>query len=114
MTTLPARGPTTNELAQRWLQERVDPGAVVLVESYAPWVDPERYDVVASTRLIDGPVPEAEYVIASEAMYGRFLDDPTRYPLQALAYRAAFAGWDEVAAFSGNGPTVRIFRQSRT
>lgn len=114
-TTLPARGPTTYEAAQDWLDEHAAPGAAILVESYSPWLDPRRYDVVARALLISEPLPastEADYVIASEGMYGRFLDDPRRYPEQAAAYRALFASLPEAATFTGAGPTIRIFRSS--
>ena len=109
-TTLPEPGPTTYEASQAWLEERAAPDAAVVVESYAPWLDPGRYEIQARTRLIDGPLPAADFVIASEAMYGRFLDDPQRYPEQAAAYSQLFGELSEVAAFAGSGPTLRVFR----
>ena len=112
-TALPPRGPSTFQQAQGWFEERSRPGARVLVESYTPFLDPERYTVVARTRLIDAPLPradEVDFVIGSEAMYGRFVQDSGRYPEQAAAYRRVFASLIPAATFTGEGPTIRVFR----
>lgn len=108
-TTLPEPGPTTYEASQAWLEDRAAPDAAVVVESYAPWLNPGRYRIQARTRLIDGPLPASDFVVASEAMYGRFLDDPRRYPEQAAAYDRLFGELTEVATFTGSGPTLRVF-----
>lgn len=112
VSTLPRPGPSTWTEAGRWLDAHVAPGSELLIESYTPWPDPARYRVSTRGRLIDGgPVPPAtDYVIASETMYGRYLDTPGRYPEQAAAYRKLFAGLPEVARFDeGSGPAIRVF-----
>ncbi|MGI8536497.1 MAG: ArnT family glycosyltransferase [Mycobacteriales bacterium] len=112
-TAFPPRGPSTYQAAQDWLTERSPSGARVLVESYTPFLDPGRYALVARTRLIDAPLPgsdEVDFVIASEAMYGRFVQDAERYPVQAEAYRRVFASLTPVATFTGDGPTLGVFR----
>lgn len=112
-TAFPPRGPSTYAAAQDWLAGSSPPGARVLVESYTPFLDPGRYAVVARTRLIDAPLPgsdEVDFVIASEAMHGRFVQDAERYPEQAAAYRRVFASLSPVATFTGDGPTLRVFR----
>ncbi|HEX2296982.1 MAG TPA: glycosyltransferase family 39 protein, partial [Pseudonocardiaceae bacterium] len=112
VSTLPRPGPSTWTEASRWLDAHAAPGSQLLIESYAPWPDPARYRVSARGRLIDGgPVPLAtDYVIASETMYGRYLDAPGHYPGPATAYRELFATLPQVAIFDeGPGPVIRVF-----
>ncbi|OLF16787.1 ArnT family glycosyltransferase [Actinophytocola xanthii] len=104
---LPQRGPTTWTSAREWLNQR--PASTVLIESYSPYVDPERHEVLDRVRLIDGPVPPGtDYVVASEGMYGRYLTGD--HPEEERAYRSLFARWPEVARFTGNGPTIVVLR----
>ena len=113
--TVPRPGPSTWTAATRWLDMHAPPGSQLLIESYAPWPDPDRYSVLTRARLIDGPIPDTvDYVIASETMYGRYTDAPATYPEVAAAYQQLFRELPEVARFEqGSGPVIRVFEVSR-
>lgn len=105
VTTWPPTGPTPWSQARRWLDAR--PGTTVLVESYGPYADPGRHRIIGRPRLIDGaPPPAVDYLVASEAMYGRYLTDA--YPTERHAYETLFDTHRELARFTGNGPTIVI------
>ncbi len=99
---------STYEASRRWIEQHVPTGAPVLIEMYSPWVDPEVYDVTAVSSLAGAEVPSDGYVVASEAMYERYLDEPDRYPAHAGAYRSLFDELHTVAVIEGNGPRIRI------
>lgn len=105
VTTWPATGPTPWTMARQWLDER--PGTTLLVESYAPYADPDRHRIIGRPRLIDGdPPPGTDYLVASEGMYGRYLSGD--YPAEQRAYETLFDRHRELARFTGNGPTIVI------
>jgi hypothetical protein len=61
--------------------------------------------------VIDGGIPpDADYVVASEGMYGRYLAGG--YPAEERAYEALFDRYPEAARFTGNGPTIIVLRVS--
>lgn len=104
-TTWPKSGPTTWSQALDWLAD--SPGTTLLVESYGPYPDPDRFEVVGRMRLIDGEIPaNADYLIASEGIYGRYLTGG--YPAEESAYEDLFGRYAEVARFTDNGPTIVI------
>jgi hypothetical protein len=77
---LPHPGPSTWNAAQHWLDERTPPGTTVLIEPYAPWLNPARYKVMPCGRVVDCPLLHGGYVVASEGMYGRFTSAPKTIP----------------------------------
>lgn len=81
--------------AQAWIAEHVDPGAKVAVEPYGAWVDPRRYRVTAVGGLT---FQDADWyrsqgfdlLVAGEAHFGPYLEEPDRYSAGASAYRDLF------------------------
>lgn len=107
VTTWPATGPTAWTMAREWLADR--PNTTVLLEAYGPYLDPQRHRIIGRTRLIDGEVPaEADYIVASEGMYGRYLTGD--YPHEQAAYERLFSEHEELARFTGDGPTIVVLR----
>ena len=102
---------STYEASRRWIEEHVPTGAPVLIETYSPWVDPEVYEVTAVTTLAGAEVDPGSYVVASEAVYERYLEAPDRFPEHAAAYRSLFDELDTVAVIEGNGPRIRIMER---
>jgi 4-amino-4-deoxy-L-arabinose transferase-like glycosyltransferase len=102
------------EEARRWVEENVPPHSRVLLESYAPYVDPERYQVKAQPFLIEtgsqAVATRFDYVLAARRSYGRFYRDPKRYRVQVEAYDRLFASMTEVARFADLNAEIRIFR----
>lgn len=108
---LPYPAPSTWNAAQRWLDERTPSGTTVLIEPYAPWLNPARYKVIPCGRVVDCPPPRGGYVVASEGMYGRFTEEPKTYPAEAAAYQQLFRQLPQVAIFDDHiGPVIRIFK----
>lgn len=103
---------STYEASRRWIEQHVPAGAPVLIEMYSPWVDPEVHEVTAVTTLAGAEVPPGGFVVASEAMYERYLDEPNRFPAHAGAYQALFDELNTVAVIEGNGPRIRIMENS--
>lgn len=103
---LPWSGPSTWTQAQQWLNTNAD-GSPIVIESYGPWLDPTRHQVIPCDRVVDCLLPPGGYVVASEGMYGRFTTDA--YPADHAAYQHLFIRLREVARFDHNGPTIRIF-----
>ncbi len=100
---------TTFAQSREWINENVDPGTPILVESYSPWIDPNEYQVTVTLTLAAHPTATSwEYVIASEAMYSRYIKDEARFPREAHIYRSYFENLRTVAEFEGNGSRIRI------
>jgi 4-amino-4-deoxy-L-arabinose transferase-like glycosyltransferase len=102
---------TAVENARRWVEDNVPPGSRVLLESYAPYVDPDRYRVQAQPFLIQTDLPNLrfDYVIAARGSYGRFYRDPIRHQGEVAAYDRMFASMQEVAKFTDFSSEIRIF-----
>jgi 4-amino-4-deoxy-L-arabinose transferase-like glycosyltransferase len=108
---LPYPPPSTWSSAQHWLDEHTPSGTTVLIEPYAPWLDPARYKVIPCDRVVDCPPPRGGYVVASEGMYGRFTEAPKTYPADAAAYQRLFRQLPQVAIFDDRiGPVIRVFK----
>jgi hypothetical protein len=100
---------TTSTQAREWVDGNVDRGTPILLESYSPWIDSAQYKVTAIPTLAAMPNPTSwDYVIASDAMYHRFLDNEARFPREVAVYRSLFSSLRTVAEFNGNGPRIRI------
>jgi hypothetical protein len=101
------------ESARRWVEDNVPEGSRVLLESYAPYVDPKRFRVQAQAFLIETSQPTLakrfDYVIAARRSYGRFFRDRARHRVQVEAYDRLFASMPEVAKFTDFGAEIRIF-----
>lgn len=105
------------EAARRWVEDNVAQGSRVVLEAYAPYVDPERFHVRALPFLIGmqhaALTRRFDYMIASRRSYRRFFNDPTRYRSQVKAYERFFAEAREVARFADAGNEIRIFEPAR-
>ena len=96
--------------ASDWVADNIPAGSSVVVESYSPWVDPEVYRVTGYVTLVTEPLPDdVDYVIASQAMYGRFVGRPDAFPSEARAYEELFSGLRLVKEFPAGGNSIRIY-----
>jgi len=110
-------GPDARGLAQAWVDANLPPDAKVAAESYAPFLPPDRYDVVYLSRLIDHTAEwyienGFEYLIFSQWMYGRFYEEPERYAQEVAAYNTLFARFQQVARFEAVSIAVQVFRNA--
>ena len=100
--------------ARRWLEENVEDGAAVGVESYAPWVDATRLDVDSVVFLLRSGLPadpSLDHLVFTSTGSGRFLIAPDLYPKEVGRYGALLEDWCEVASFGGL-QDVTVFSRS--
>jgi 4-amino-4-deoxy-L-arabinose transferase-like glycosyltransferase len=117
--------PDTRWAALHWVSLHVAPGSRVVREPHTPEVElittqgRPRFAVEvlnwSVTDLDPGALARFDYVLLSDAMYGRFLAAPQRYPAQAARYRALFDALPLAGEFAPEpgrttGPVIRIYR----
>ncbi len=111
--------PDTREEARAWLDAHLPLGARVVVEPYAPYVDPARFTVEGGGAII-GHAPEwyiengFEYLVLSYGTYGRFFENPERYADSVRQYDDFFARFIELRRFAGSGPEIRVYQTGAT
>lgn len=104
---------TTWAESRRWIERNVPKGSTVLIEGYSPWVDPDDYEVgspILASHVPDVLAGDWSYVVVSEGIHARFVDDPDRFPEEARFYAALFERTTTVATFEGDGPTISVLR----
>jgi len=110
LTTVDSR-----ETARVWIAQNLPPGARVALESYAPYVDPQRFTVQGMYRLILYPPSwyideKFDYLVFSEGMFKRFYREPDKYAQQIAEYDALFQAFEPVKIFTDGDYEVRIYR----
>jgi len=105
----------SRETARIWIANNLPPGAKIVIESYAPYVDPKSFYVHGVYRMIDHK-PDwyidngFDYLIFGEGMFGRFYREPDKYPKEVSQYEYLFHTFDLVKQFTDGGYEVRIYR----
>ena len=103
------------DTAREWIEANVPAGSRIGVESYAPWVDPQKFSVQGFYKLNDQP-PEwyvnegYRYLVFSETMFRRFYKDPARLSDDIARYEAIFSTCEEIEVFTDGGYEVRVCR----
>lgn len=101
------------ETARVWLDRNLAPGTRVAVESYAPYVDPQRFTVQGFYKLIDNS-PEwytdngYGVLVFSQRMFRRFYDEPDKYAAEIALYEALFQHCQPLQVFTDGGYEVRV------
>jgi 4-amino-4-deoxy-L-arabinose transferase-like glycosyltransferase len=112
----------TYAVAIGWINEHVQPGARVIHESASLHFPAGRYQVEYARLLTDKGLDfylggNVDYVVATSAVYGRFLADPAQFQRQYLAYRNLFNRLTPVFSVQPSeehpGPEIRIFAAPR-
>jgi 4-amino-4-deoxy-L-arabinose transferase-like glycosyltransferase len=111
--------PHTRWLAKVWIEENLPAGSRIAREFYTPPIDANRFEVaeVGYWGLIRTPeIEQYDFLIASSDDFGRFVNQPARYPEEASAYHRIFARYELVRTFAGDwrtstGPEIRIYRR---
>ncbi len=101
--------------ARVWLETNLPPGAKVALEAYAPFVNPQRFDVQGFMSMIDHPTQwyvdnGYQYVIFSQGMYGGFYLAPNQYPHQVARYDDFFRRFALVQIFVDGGCEIPILQ----
>jgi len=104
----------SRETARIWIERNLPPGSRIAIESYAPYVDPQRYTVQGFGWMIF-ETPEwfvtnrFDYLVVSQGIYGRFYLEPDRYPNEIAKYDRLFRVFDLVKQFTDGGFEIRIY-----
>lgn len=113
--------PDTRWVSLKWIHENIPYGASIGREYYTPPI--EEY----SNRFKVAPFGHfgiaknynylflMDYVVASDADYGRFISNSKQYPSEAQAYTDFFAIHERIKEFNGDGkalsgPKIGIYR----
>ncbi len=101
--------------ARTWIDANLPGGAKIAIEAYSAFVDPGRFSVTGIGRMIDHPADwyvsnGFDYLVFGVGMYGRFFNDPQRYPLEVAQYNALFARFEPVKFFNDGGYEIRIYK----
>ncbi len=105
----------SRETARVWIAENLPPGAKIAIESYAPFVDPERFAVQGFVWLIDH-TPDwyieqgFEFLVAAQGTFGRFYAEPEKYAAEIAQYDALSDRFELVRLFTDGGYEVRVYR----
>lgn len=104
----------SRETGRVWIEQHLPAGSHVAIESYSPWVAPNRYALEPVRRIIDHP-PEwyveqkIDYVVVSRAMYGRFYRNRERYAADVAQYDALFNRFELLQEFHDGGLEVKVY-----
>jgi len=106
---------TSKETARVWIDENLPKGSRIAYESYAPYIDPEAYQVTSMAMMIDQPAEwyrenGIDYVVFGSGMYARFYRDPERYPEQVQKYDVLFSEFELIKQFQDDIFAVKIYR----
>lgn len=111
------RKPDTRSVAYAWMLANVPHNAIIARELYTPQFAPDQFRLRNHDGLYQRNMAwyrdqHVEYLIASSAIYLRYVDNPAR-PFDDAFYRALFALPEVFHIDPGTmrpGPTIRIFR----
>ncbi len=103
------------DIARTWIDANLPPGARIGVESYSPWIDPQKFSIQGFYKLNDHPpewyVAEGyDYLVFSQRMFRRFYADPVNTAAALAQYEALFSAFEPVMVFTDGGYEVRVHR----
>jgi 4-amino-4-deoxy-L-arabinose transferase-like glycosyltransferase len=108
----------SRETARVWIDQNIPHGSKVMIESYAPFVRPDQFQVDTVYRMTMHS-PEwysrrgYQYLVFSQGMYLRFFQDSSRYAKEVAQYQAMFDRFPLVRKFEDGGYEVRIHAVER-
>ncbi len=107
----------SRESARVWLESNLPHGARIALEAYTPYIDTRAHTVQGVDSIIDHE-PDwysqngFEYLLFSQAVYGRFFQDPVHYGELAAKYNSFFSKFREIRRFNDNNEEIRILETS--
>jgi 4-amino-4-deoxy-L-arabinose transferase-like glycosyltransferase len=111
--------PSTRIAARQWMIANLPPGSHVVADFYtAPLHHSElqadyHFALAEDGSLADYERQHYDYLMVSDAIYGRYQREPGRYPRQVAFYATVFRTLHPVARFTpndvGRGPLITVF-----
>ncbi len=110
--------PNSRETARIWIEQNLPEGSKLAIESYSPFVNPEKFIVQGVGQMIDHDLnwyyeQGFEYLIFSQGMYGRYFAEPQKYNEQAKKYQDLFEKLTLIKIFNDGNYEVRIYKIQR-
>ncbi len=109
--------PDTRLVSKVWIEKNIPHGVRIAREHFTPPIEEHLFEVtnVGLFGLKDISLNDFDYIIASSLDYGRFIEDATRYPLEAKKYREIFHKFKLIREFipdnkTTGGPVIRVYR----
>ncbi len=105
--------------AVEWVEENIPQGSKIALESYYPYINPDKFDVKGFFKLIEQS-PEwftakgFHYLIFSQGMFQRFFDEPLRYKSEVESYNNMFKYFKLIKIFTDGNYEVRIYKTKKT
>jgi 4-amino-4-deoxy-L-arabinose transferase-like glycosyltransferase len=105
----------SRETARIWIDNNLQTGDHIAIESYTPFVDPIHFSVQGFTKIIDHE-PEwyidqgFDYLVFGQNMYGRFYTEPGRFKNEVSQYDRLFKQFKLVKTFIDGDYEVRIYK----
>jgi hypothetical protein len=95
--------------ARAWLATHLPVGAPIVRESYGPWLDSRQFPHVTTWTSATKAYlpPHVAAVVLTHDNAGRYLDNPTQYPIQAADYRRVEGSLCRAVRFD-DGPWIEI------
>jgi len=107
--------PDSRATARAWIDSHLPAHSTVAIESYSPFIDPDRFRVIKHWRAIDVP-PQwyadkgVDYVVLSQGMFGRFFARPHVYASEVADYRRLMQSMKLVKKFTDGGYEVLVYQ----
>ncbi len=103
------------ETSRVWIDENIPAGTTIAIESYSPYVDPQKYRVVIVPPFLPKELAwyrenGVQFLVFSEGMYGRYFADPAHHQAEIDLYEQLFNALDPVKIFNEGGYEIRIYR----
>ncbi len=110
-------GIESRQHAMAWIQENIPPGSRVAVESYTPYVDPQRYTLSGASSMADHQpewyVQNADYLVFCKFTFRRYYDERDRFPTEVSRYEYMFTNFTELVVFPHEDYEIRIYKVPR-
>lgn len=110
--------PDGRETSRIWIEQNLPEGSKLAIESYSPFVNPEKFQVQWVRQIIDHDLnwyyeQGFEYLIFSQGMYGRYFAEPQKYNEQVKKYQEFFEKLTPIIIFNDGNYEVRIYKIQR-
>ena len=105
----------SREVSRKWIEDSIPAGSKIAVESYSPFVDPNKYAVKGVVQAIDYPTDwyvsnSYDYLVLSKLLYGRFFNEPTKYLKEISEYNAIFSKFILIKEFTSSNDEILIYK----
>ncbi|MDQ6695552.1 MAG: glycosyltransferase family 39 protein [Chloroflexota bacterium] len=111
-------GVRSREQARMWIEGNVPPGSQIAVETYGPYIDPQKYSVDIVSLMVDHTADWYKshgysYLVFSSGMYGRFYGEPERYAADVANYEKLFGSFQLVERIPDARYEMRVYKVDR-